>query len=129
MTKTAAQGTDDPMSRAGLALVLAGVALMIVAAGEPPPASAPLASDPTLPSVPAPALRQLSDDRIRQAIISQSIRRYGAECACPFQVDRHGRSCGSRAGKLAGPHHPKPLCKPAEVSDQQVNAWRERRRQ
>jgi hypothetical protein len=33
MTRTAAQGTDDPMSRAGLALVLAGVALMIVAAG------------------------------------------------------------------------------------------------
>ena len=105
--------------------VTVGFALMMIAAGEPPPVSTPLPGpDPTLPTVQAPALHQLADDRIRQAIIAESIRQYGGECACPFQVDRHGRICGKRAGTLLGPRHPKPFCTPADVSDDKVKAWR-----
>ena len=105
--------------------VTVGFALMMIAAGEPPPVSTPLSGpDPTLPTVQAPALHQLADDRIRQAIIAESIRQYGGECAYPFQVDRHGRICGKRAGTLLGPRHPKPFCTPADVSDDKVKAWR-----
>ena len=107
--------------------VTAGFALMLIAASEPP-VSIPLPGpDPTLPTVQAPALQKLADNRIRQAIIAKSIRQYGGECACPFQVDRHGRICGERAGNLSGPHHPRPFCAAADVSDDEVKAWRERR--
>ena len=107
--------------------VAVGFALITLAASDPPPLSMPLPGpDPTLPTVPAPVLRQLADDRIRQAIIAKSIQQYGGECACPFQVDRHGRTCGKRAGILLGPRHPKPFCTPADVPDDKVKAWRER---
>jgi hypothetical protein len=110
-------------------LMFVSLALMTIAAGEPPPSgSTPLPGpDPALPTVSAQALRQLTDNRIRQAMIAESIRHYRGECACPSQVDRRGQTCGKRAGRLIGPNHPKPVCTPLEISDEQVKAWREKR--
>ena len=66
--------------------VTVGFALMMIAASEPPPVSTPLPGpDPTLPTVQAPALHQLADDRIRQAIIAESIRQYAANVPVPFR--------------------------------------------
>jgi hypothetical protein len=109
-------------------LIYVSIAFATIAAGGPPPSGgAPLPGpDPTLPTVSAEALRQLTDNRIRQAMIAESIRRYQGECACPSQVDRRGRSCGKRAGKLIGPNHPTPFCTPLEISDEQIRAWREK---
>ena len=92
-----------------------GLALATIAAGEPPPSgSTPLPRpNPALPTVSAQALRQLTDNRIRQSMIAESIRQYRGECACPSQVDRRGRTCGKRAGRLTGPEHPKPFLHPA----------------
>lgn len=110
-------------------LVFVSLTLVTIAAGGPPaPGSTPPPGpDPALPTVSGQALRQLTDNRTRQAMIAESMRQYRGECACPSQVDRHGRTCGKRAGKLIGPNHPKPFCTPIEISDEQVKAWREKR--
>ena len=60
----------------------------------------------------APASAQRDSDVQRQ--IRQSIANYPGSCACPYNVDRGGRSCGRRSAYSRGGGHA-PLCYPADV--------------
>ena len=45
-----------------------------------------------------PAFAQrLSDAQVKQQIIRESIASYPGPCACPYNTDRAGRSCGRRS--------------------------------
>lgn len=64
-----------------------------------------------------------SDAEIRQRIVRQSIAAYPGPCACPYNTDRAGRSCGRRSA-YSRPGGYAPLCYPADVSQAEVEAWR-----
>ena len=64
-----------------------------------------------------------SDAEIRQRIVRQSIAAYPGPCACPYNTDRAGRSCGRRSA-YSRPGGYAPLCYPADVSREEVEAWR-----
>src|SRR5437016_5277893 len=50
-----------------------------------------------------------TDAQIRQEIISASIASYKGSCACPYNVDRAGHSCGKRSA-YSRPGGAAPLC-------------------
>jgi hypothetical protein len=80
-------------------------------------------------TIPAFALQSAApptDDQIRQAIIRESIAAYngtGHPCACPYQTDRAGHSCGRRSA-YSRPGGAAPLCYPQDVTDGMVADWR-----
>lgn len=82
-------------------------------------------------SFPALALQPTqpqTDEQIRQAIIQQSIGAYNATghpCACPYQTDRAGHSCGRRSA-YSRPGGAAPLCYPQDVTDGMVANWRQK---
>lgn len=68
----------------------------------------------------------LSDARVRQEIIEQSIADYqatGHPCACPYNLARNGSSCGGRSA-YSRPGGAAPLCYPSDVSGSMVADWR-----
>jgi hypothetical protein len=77
-------------------------------------------------AIAAPALAQ-SDAQVRQQIIRQSIASYAGPCACPYNVDRAGRSCGRRSA-YSRPGGHSPSCYPGDVSRSDIEAWRHARR-
>lgn len=78
-------------------------------------------------ATPAVALQPSpTDDQIKQAIIQQSIAAYnttGHPCACPYQLDRAGHSCGRRSA-YTRPGGAAPLCYPEDVPPDMVSDWR-----
>ena len=81
-----------------------------------------------LTAVPALALQpgQPSDEQVRQAIIQQSVANYlatGHPCACPYNLDRAGHSCGGRSA-YSRPGGAEPMCYPVDVTDGMVQDWR-----
>jgi hypothetical protein len=74
----------------------------------------------------APALAQSSaDERDRRSMIVESIRNYSGNCACPYNVDRAGRSCGQRSA-YSKPGGAAPLCYPGDITDAMLERWRSR---
>ncbi len=72
----------------------------------------------------AAAKGTISDDKVKQAIIDDSISSYPGTCACPFNSARNGSSCGGRsAWSRAGGYSP--ICYKKEVTQQMINDWRE----
>jgi hypothetical protein len=72
------------------------------------------------------AREPLSDAKVRDAIIQESIARYhatGHPCACPYNVARNGSQCGGRSA-YSRPGGAEPLCYPKDVSDGMVADWR-----
>ena len=69
-----------------------------------------------------PALAQ-SDAQVKQRIIRESIASYPGPCACPYNTDRAGRSCGRRSA-YSRPGGYAPICYPADVSAAEIQAWR-----
>jgi hypothetical protein len=70
------------------------------------------------------------DDQIKQAIIQQSIAAYNATghpCACPYQADRAGHSCGQRSA-YSRPGGAAPLCYPQDVTPGMIADWRKTHR-
>ncbi len=100
------------------------IILAILAAGLPIGAAAqPAPHDPTLPSVTPPALEKLSNDRLRQKIMLESMTPYAGRCVCPTQtLDSAGQSCKGRHETIR--RGPKPLCRPAQVTPHMISAWR-----
>jgi hypothetical protein len=85
-----------------------------------------------LAATPALALQpsQLSDDQVRQSIIQESVSDYlatGHPCACPYNEDRAGHSCGRRSA-YSRPGGAEPICYPADVTDGMVQDWRKMHR-
>jgi len=64
-----------------------------------------------------------SDAQVKQSIIRESIASYPGPCACPYNVDRAGRSCGRRSA-YSRPGGYAPICYPADVTPDQIEAWR-----
>lgn len=69
---------------------------------------------------------ELSDADVRQEIIKRSIASYPGNCPCPYNHARDGSRCGKRSA-WSRPGGYSPLCYPAEVSDAQVDVYRENR--
>jgi hypothetical protein len=66
---------------------------------------------------------RLSDQRLRQMLINQSISAYGRKCPCPYNVDRAGRPCGARsAWSRAGGEAP--YCYLTDVPSDEVETLR-----
>lgn len=83
----------------------------------------PMLRDPNLPSVPPAALQRLSDNRVRQQIMTESQAPYAGRCVCAAQAeDSNGRSCKGRYETIST--RPRPLCRPGDVSQAMINAWR-----
>ena len=68
-----------------------------------------------------------SDAEVKQRIIRQSIASYPGPCACPYNTDRAGRSCGRRSA-YSRPGGFAPQCYPADVTQTEVDAWRRAQR-
>jgi len=67
--------------------------------------------------------RRMTDDEVRDMMISRSIATYSGSCPCPYNADRAGRSCGrrsaySRAGGAT------PLCYRNDISARMVESYR-----
>jgi len=68
--------------------------------------------------------KALSDARIKENIIAESIASYPGVCACPFNQARNGSSCGRRsAWSKAGGYAP--VCYAREVTSEMIKQWRE----
>jgi len=97
---------------------------LTLATAPPSVAQAPL-RDPNLPSVSPQALQQLSDDRVRQAIMRESQAHYPSRCVCRYQTqDSNRRSCKGRHEVIKT--KPVPLCYPAQISEAMIRKWRQR---
>lgn len=69
-----------------------------------------------------------TDEQIKQAMIEQSIAAYvatGHPCACPYQTDRAGHTCGRRSA-YSRPGGAAPLCYPQDVTSGMIADWRNR---
>lgn len=68
--------------------------------------------------------RAVSDEKIKEKVIAESIASYPGVCACPFNRTRNGSSCGRRsAWSKAGGYAP--ICYKNEVTNEMVKQWRE----
>lgn len=73
---------------------------------------------------PAPkATPALSVAAIAKLLIAESIASYPGSCACPYQSDRGGRSCGRRSAH-SRPGGYSPLCYPADITPEMVASYR-----
>lgn len=78
--------------------------------------------DPATTTTLAPAL---SDEQIRQALISESINAYSGSCPCPYSKDRAGRRCGGRSA-YDRPGGASPLCYVGDITQEMIDAYRQR---
>jgi hypothetical protein len=102
-----------------LILVMTLAGLVGSAAGQPG------LHDPNLPTVKPEALRQLSDDRIKDKILVETQARYANRCVCPYMTrDAHGRSCKGRHEVVKSEHQA--VCYPRQVTTEMVDDWRRR---
>lgn len=78
---------------------------------------------------PHSAKKLLTDAAIVALLIKASLAEYHsrAPCACPYDHDRRGRSCGARSA-WSRPGGYSPLCYPKDVSKAAIAAYRERAR-
>lgn len=78
---------------------------------------------------PRSARKLLTDAAIVALLIKASLAEYHshAPCACPYDHDRRGRSCGARSA-WSRPGGYSPLCYPKDVSKAAIAAYRERAR-
>lgn len=66
----------------------------------------------------------LSNEKVKENVIAESIASYPSVCACPFNRTRNGSACGRRsAWSKAGGYAP--ICYINEVTDEMVRQWRE----
>jgi len=68
--------------------------------------------------------KALSDARIREMLIQESIDAYSGSCPCPYSTARNGSRCGRRSA-YSRPGGEAPLCYAKDVSDPMVRAYRD----
>lgn len=69
----------------------------------------------------------MSNEKIKEAIIQNSINAYPGNCPCPFSSASNGSRCGGRsAWSRAGGYSP--ICYPDEVTDKMIKDWKSRRK-
>ena len=72
--------------------------------------------------------KRVSDAQIRKILIDESIAAYDGNCPCPYSRARNGSRCGKRSAydREGGSA---PLCFPADVTAEMVQAYREEHRE
>ncbi len=77
-----------------------------------------------LPGNAAAKGQAMSDAKVKEQIIAESIAAYPGVCACPFNRARNGSACGRRsAWSKAGGYAP--VCYKDEITAEMVKQWRE----
>ena len=69
------------------------------------------------------AIAELSDSKIKEAIIEKSIRAYSGSCPCPFNTMRNGRRCGKRSA-YSRPGGKSPICYLSDVTPLMIEKYR-----
>jgi len=69
------------------------------------------------------ASASISDAKIRQILIQQSLASYPGPCPCPYNAMRNGRACGARS-VYSKPGSYEPLCYPQDVTTTMVRQYR-----
>ena len=64
-----------------------------------------------------------TDAEVTQAIIAESVASYSGACACPYNRDRAGRSCGRRSA-YSRPGGASPICYEGDVTAKMVSDYR-----
>lgn len=59
---------------------------------------------------------------IIQQIIKDSLASYSGNCACPYNTDRAGRSCGRRSA-YSRPSGSAPICFASDVNELMIQDW------
>lgn len=59
-------------------------------------------------------------DKVKEAMIRQSIMQYSGNCPCPYNTMRNGRRCGKRSA-YSRPGGANPLCYKSDISDKQAS--------
>ncbi|HEY0465189.1 MAG TPA: hypothetical protein VGC79_13310 [Polyangiaceae bacterium] len=67
--------------------------------------------------------KPLSDARIKQILIEESIANYSGNCPCPYSTARNGSRCGRRSA-YSREGGAQPLCYAADVSSAMVSEYR-----
>lgn len=70
-----------------------------------------------------PPTQTLSDDEVKEAIISESISEYPGNCPCPYNYASNGSKCGKRSA-WSKPGGYDPICYKNEVSKEMIEEWR-----
>ncbi|EPZ49644.1 hypothetical protein M902_0734 [Bacteriovorax sp. BAL6_X] len=55
-------------------------------------------------------------DKVKEAMIRQSIMQYSGNCPCPYNTMRNGRRCGERSA-YSRPGGASPLCYKSDIPD------------
>lgn len=67
--------------------------------------------------------QQLTDQKIKQLIVQQSISQYSGNCPCPYNSASNGSRCGGRSAySRAGGYTP--LCYETDVTQEMVNQYK-----
>jgi hypothetical protein len=69
------------------------------------------------------AIARATDSEVRQLIVRESLAAYSANCPCPYNTDRAGRSCGRRSA-YSRPGGYAPLCYESDVAASMVLRFR-----
>lgn len=68
--------------------------------------------------------KPLTDKKVKNAIIKESIASYPGNCPCPYSVARNGSSCG-RHSAYSKPGGYRPICYDSDVNQEMIKEWRE----
>ncbi len=69
------------------------------------------------------AAKPLTDDGVRDLIISGNINAYEGECPCPYSLDNHKLKCGDNSAYSVYPGQIK--CYPGDISKDEVKRYRQ----
>lgn len=67
---------------------------------------------------------ELTDAKIKKAIIKESIEQYPGNCPCPYNTARNGSICGKRSA-YSRPGGYAPICYNSDVTQEMIKEWRE----
>ena len=69
--------------------------------------------------------KETSNEKIKQAIIQESIESYPGNCPCPFNSARNGSRCGGRSAWSRADGY-SPVCYLKEVTSDMIKKWKSR---
>ena len=77
------------------------------------------------PKIKKKVVATLSNSRIKEALIKQSIAYYSGNCPCPYNRASNGSRCGKRSA-YSRPRGASPLCYTSDITEQMVSAYKAR---
>ena len=67
----------------------------------------------------------VSDEKVKELIIQQSIASYSGRCPCPYNIMSNGRRCGDRSA-YSRPGGKSPICYERDIPKSVVERYRRR---